>query len=97
MAPPSFTANKSTRRAPFKKSWWALTISGWPVYTYIGDKKPLAWTGQGVGGTWWVIAPDGKKNLTCVPTATPKAVPPPADTAAPTANPTEGGGGGNGY
>ncbi len=74
-----------------------VTISGWPVYTYIGDKKPLAWTGQGVGGTWWVIAPDGKKNLTCVPTATPKAVPPPADTATPTANPTEGGGGGNGY
>jgi predicted lipoprotein with Yx(FWY)xxD motif len=73
-----------------------VTIGGWPVYTYIGDKKPLAWTGQGVAGTWWVIAPDGKKNLTCVPTATPKAVPPPADDAQPTASPTDGGGGGNG-
>lgn len=57
-----------------------LTINGWPVYRYIGDKKPGQWTGQAVGGVWFVIAPDGKKNLTCLPEGTPKAVaPPPAD------------------
>ncbi|MFC4021901.1 hypothetical protein ACFOW4_28725 [Micromonospora sp. GCM10011542] len=56
-----------------------LTIGGWPVYRYIGDKKPGQWKGQGVGGTWFVVAPDGKKNLTCLPTSTPKPVAPPAD------------------
>ncbi|MFC7545580.1 hypothetical protein [Plantactinospora sp. GCM10030261] len=57
-----------------------LTIGGWPVYRYIGDKKPGQWRGQGVGGTWFVVAPDGTKNLTCLPTSPPKPVaPPPAD------------------
>ncbi|MEH1164484.1 hypothetical protein V6V47_03760 [Micromonospora sp. CPCC 205539] len=56
-----------------------LTIGGWPVYRYIGDKKPGQWKGQAVGGTWFVVAPDGKKNLTCLPTSTPKAVAPPSD------------------
>ncbi|WP_406036645.1 hypothetical protein OG799_19540 [Micromonospora sp. NBC_00898] len=55
-----------------------ITIGGWPVYRYIGDKKPGQWKGQGVGGTWFVVDPNGKKNLTCVPTGTPKAVAPPA-------------------
>jgi predicted lipoprotein with Yx(FWY)xxD motif len=56
-----------------------VTLNGWPMYSYLGDPKPLAWKGQGVAGTWWAFAPDGRKNLTCVPTATPKAVPPPPD------------------
>ncbi len=57
-----------------------LTVGGWPVYRYIGDKKPGQWKGQGVGNTWWVITPEGKKNLTCVPKTPPKAVaPPPAE------------------
>ncbi|MFG2107836.1 hypothetical protein [Micromonospora chersina] len=55
-----------------------ITIGGWPVYRYIGDKKPGQWKGQGVGGTWFVVDPTGKKNLTCLPTGTPKAVAPPA-------------------
>lgn len=59
-----------------------LTVNGWPVYRYIGDKTPGKWTGQGVAGTWWVIDPTGKKNLTCVPTATPTAAKPPADDTA---------------
>lgn len=58
-----------------------LTIGGWPVYRYIGDKKPGQWKGQGVGGTWFVVQPDGKKNLSCLPTGTPKPVAPPADGA----------------
>lgn len=56
-----------------------LTIDGWALYRYIGDKKPGEWRGQGVGGTWFVIAPDGKRNVSCLPDGTPKAVEPPAD------------------
>ena len=44
-----------------------VTIGGWPVYRYIGDKKPGAWKGQNVAGTWFVVSKTGKKNLTCVP------------------------------
>ncbi|MEV4200159.1 COG4315 family predicted lipoprotein [Micromonospora globbae] len=56
-----------------------LTLGGWPLYRYIGDKKPGQWKGQGVSGTWFVVAPDGKKNLTCLPEGTPKPVAPPSD------------------
>lgn len=56
-----------------------LTLGDWPLYRYIGDTKPAAWKGQGVGGTWFVIQPDGKRNLSCLPTNTPKAVEPPAE------------------
>jgi predicted lipoprotein with Yx(FWY)xxD motif len=55
-----------------------VTIGGWALYRYIGDKTPGKWTGQGVGATWFVVSPNGKKNLTCLPTGTPKAVEPPA-------------------
>ncbi|WP_435124174.1 COG4315 family predicted lipoprotein [Micromonospora tulbaghiae] len=68
-----------------------LTIGGWPVYRYIGDKKPGQWKGQGVGGTWFVVDPNGKKNLTCLPTGTPKAVAPPA------AGSSDSSGGGSDY
>jgi predicted lipoprotein with Yx(FWY)xxD motif len=77
-----------------------LTLAGWPLYRYIGDPKPGAWKGQLVNGTWFVIAPDGKKNLTCVPTATPTAVAPPSASAAanaPAAGGGDYGGGGTGY
>lgn len=69
-----------------------VTLAGWPLYRYIGDKTPGKWTGQGVGHTWWVISPNGKKNLTCVPTGTPTAVAPPADN-----NAGSGNNGGSGY
>ncbi|MEU7908376.1 hypothetical protein [Actinoplanes sp. NPDC049118] len=55
-----------------------LTIDKWPVYTYIGDKKAGQWKGQNVGQKWFVVTPEGKKNLTCLP-APSKAVAPPAD------------------
>ncbi len=55
-----------------------LTLGGWPLYRYIGDKKPGQWKGQGVGGTWFVVAPSGKKNLTCVPKNPPPPPEPPA-------------------
>jgi predicted lipoprotein with Yx(FWY)xxD motif len=81
----------TTTRADGSKQ---ITLAGWPVYRYIGDTKPGAWKGQNVGGVWFVVAPDGKKNLTCLPTPPPTAVAPPA------ANPGESesaAGGGSGY
>ncbi|MER7165928.1 hypothetical protein ABT336_07605 [Micromonospora sp. NPDC000207] len=56
-----------------------ITLDGWPLYRYIGDKKAGQWKGQGVGGTWFAVQPNGKKNLECLPTGTPKAVEPPSN------------------
>jgi predicted lipoprotein with Yx(FWY)xxD motif len=36
------------------------TIECWPIYTFAGDEKPGDTNGQGVGGTWYAISPDGK-------------------------------------
>ncbi|MFE2147272.1 hypothetical protein ACFXA3_37030, partial [Streptomyces sp. NPDC059456] len=38
-----------------------LTVGGWPVYRYSKDTKAGETKGQGVGGTWFALAPDGKK------------------------------------
>jgi len=57
-----------------------VTIGGWPVYRYIGDKKPGTWKGQNVGGLWFVVDKAGKKNLTCLPKIS-KPVPLPVDPA----------------
>ncbi|MBP2324641.1 putative lipoprotein with Yx(FWY)xxD motif [Kibdelosporangium banguiense] len=38
-----------------------LTVGGWLVYNYIKDTAPCQANGEGVGGTWFVAAPDGKK------------------------------------
>ena len=58
---------------------WQLTLGGWLLYRYAGDLKPGQWKGQGVSGKWWVSAPTGAKNLTCVPKGVPKPVAPPTD------------------
>jgi predicted lipoprotein with Yx(FWY)xxD motif len=55
-----------------------LTLKGWPLYSYIGDKVPGVWKGQNVAGKWFVIKSDGTKNLTCLP-AISKPVAPPKD------------------
>ncbi|MEV7729541.1 SCO0930 family lipoprotein [Streptomyces sp. NPDC087917] len=36
------------------------TVNCWPVYTFTGDKKAGDVNGQGVGGTWYAVTPDGK-------------------------------------
>ncbi len=60
-----------------------LTLDGWPLYRYAGDKKPGQWLGQNVGAKWFVVNPDGTKNLTCLPKASkPIAVPKDEDAAA---------------
>ncbi|WP_329126501.1 SCO0930 family lipoprotein [Streptomyces sp. NBC_01465] len=38
-----------------------LTLGGWPMYRFAKDTKPGDANGQGVGGTWFASAPDGKK------------------------------------
>ena len=36
-----------------------VTYNGWPLYLYSGDTAPGDVTGQGVGGVWFLVAPDG--------------------------------------
>lgn len=36
-----------------------LTLNGMPLYTFAQDAKPGDTTGQGVGGVWYAVAPDG--------------------------------------
>jgi predicted lipoprotein with Yx(FWY)xxD motif len=55
-----------------------LTLKGWPLYHYVGDVKAGSWKGQNVNGKWFVIKPDGAKNLTCLPPKS-KPVAPPAE------------------
>jgi predicted lipoprotein with Yx(FWY)xxD motif len=38
-----------------------VTYAGSPLYTFTGDRAPGRVSGQGKGGTWWAVAPDGKK------------------------------------
>jgi predicted lipoprotein with Yx(FWY)xxD motif len=38
-----------------------LTLGGWPLYRYAADHKPGDTTGQGQSGSWFAVAPDGKK------------------------------------
>ncbi|MFI6034810.1 SCO0930 family lipoprotein [Streptomyces sp. NPDC051315] len=38
-----------------------LTVDGWPVYRYAKDTNAGDTNGQGVGGKWFALAPDGKK------------------------------------
>lgn len=38
-----------------------LTVDGWPVYRYAKDANSGDTNGQGVGGKWFALAPDGKK------------------------------------
>ncbi|MFJ7260309.1 SCO0930 family lipoprotein [Streptomyces globosus] len=40
-----------------------LTLAGWPVYRYAKDTRPGEANGEGVGGTWHALAPDGKKAI----------------------------------
>ena len=38
-----------------------LTLAGWPLYGYAGDRMPGDSIGQGAEGTWFAITPDGHK------------------------------------
>jgi predicted lipoprotein with Yx(FWY)xxD motif len=57
-----------------------VTFAGSPLYTYTGDRAPGRTSGQGKGGTWWAITPDGKKASGTGPAGT--ASTPPSSAAA---------------
>ncbi|MGW2230135.1 hypothetical protein [Streptomyces formicae] len=38
-----------------------VTVGGWPVYRFSKDLRPGDTNGQGVGGTWFGVRPDGGK------------------------------------
>jgi len=37
-----------------------MTVNCWPIYTFSGDTAPGDTNGQGVGGTWYAVSPEGK-------------------------------------
>jgi predicted lipoprotein with Yx(FWY)xxD motif len=55
---------KLITRADGKKQ---VALGNWPLYAYSLDPKPGSWKGQGVGGVWFVIQPNGKRNVECLP------------------------------
>ncbi|MEU8530824.1 SCO0930 family lipoprotein [Streptomyces sp. NPDC048629] len=58
-----------------------LTVGGWPMYRFAQDKAPRDVKGQGVGGTWFAAAPDGKKAGADLATGGAPATKPPAPAA----------------
>jgi len=61
-----------------------LTVGGWPAYRYAQDTAPGDTKGEGVGGTWHALAPDGTKAKAAgapaspAPTAPATAMPQPS-------------------
>jgi predicted lipoprotein with Yx(FWY)xxD motif len=43
------------------------TIAGWPLYLFSGDAKAGDFKGQGQGGVWFAIAPNGSRVGAPVP------------------------------
>ncbi|GAA1855970.1 hypothetical protein GCM10009836_40160 [Pseudonocardia ailaonensis] len=41
-----------------------LTLGGWPLYRYAGDRRPGDANGEGMGGVWQAIGPAGKPAAT---------------------------------
>ncbi|GAA2748863.1 MULTISPECIES: SCO0930 family lipoprotein [Kitasatospora] len=65
-----------------------LTVGGWPAYRYAQDTAPGDTKGQGVGGTWFALAPDGTKAKAAASGDT-QATPAPANTATAMPQPTQ--------
>ena len=40
-------------------SGFQVKAGDWPLYTFAGDSAPGDTNGQGSGGIWFVVAPDG--------------------------------------
>ena len=43
------------------------TYNGWPLYRFSKDLKPGDTNGENVGGTWFLVKPDGSRNLPPTP------------------------------
>jgi predicted lipoprotein with Yx(FWY)xxD motif len=72
-----------------------ITINGFPIYYYVGDKAPGQIAGNGVEGTWHIIKIKMKSGSTS--STANQATTAPKVTATPTATPTTNTGGGGGY
>ncbi|MGZ6545238.1 MAG: COG4315 family predicted lipoprotein [Actinomycetota bacterium] len=48
-----------------------LTLGGQPAYTYQGDMASGDTNGQGIGGLWFTVAPDGSRITGVTATASP--------------------------
>lgn len=71
-----------------------VTLNGYPLYTFVGDKKPAGTAGEGIthfGGTWYLVRPGATK-----PAAT-WIKPAPAATAPPSSSTTTSSSSGSGY
>jgi predicted lipoprotein with Yx(FWY)xxD motif len=56
-----------------------VTIGGWPAYLFTKDKKAGDTFGQGVGGTWFGMKPNGQKSGPTGTAPTTPATPPATD------------------
>ncbi len=43
-----------------------ITLAGRPLYKFA-NARPGEWTGQGTDHAWFVVKPDGNRNLNCLP------------------------------
>jgi len=59
-----------------------VTLKGWPLYRYSGDKAAMETNGEGVGGSWHAIGVNGKP-VSATPPAAPAPTPTPAPAPAP--------------
>jgi predicted lipoprotein with Yx(FWY)xxD motif len=70
-AGPEVTAQLDTIQR--KNGSMQVTVADHPLYYYAGDEKPGDTNGQGLGGVWFVVGPDGQKRVktqTATPTTT---------------------------
>lgn len=56
-----------------------VTYKGSPLYYWNADTKPGDTFGEGIGGIWWVVSPDGTEIKTSAATVSP--TPPPQPTS----------------
>ena len=59
-----------------------VTYNGWPLYYYSPDEKAGDAKGQGVGGVWFVVSPEGEAVGAPTPTPTPTSTPEPGTASA---------------
>lgn len=67
-----------------------VTANDRPLYYFDNDDGPGDATGQGIGGVWFVLRPDGSvyRSQTPTPTPSPSPTPTPTPSPTPTASPT---------
>jgi predicted lipoprotein with Yx(FWY)xxD motif len=57
------TAGGAAKKSLLGMDGLVVTYNRWPLYTYVGDRKPGQATGQRLnqsGGLWYVLSPSGK-------------------------------------